>query len=73
MTTLEEKRAYARGYTAGRKRAATPVQDMWFQAYCAALQGLLVSRDWETGEKLWITAGRMADETLRQHGKRIGR
>lgn len=84
--TDDEKRAYARGYSAGRKNANSrrsldaerrAENRFWQQVFCAALQGTLVNAGWRTGEKPWVSSGdyirgcgNIADEAIRQHRNR---
>jgi hypothetical protein len=84
--TSEEKRAYAKGYNAGRRNAAADrskaARDMaeqrfWQQVFCAALQGAMISGNWATDNKRWADqveyvrgCGRFADEAVKQHGWR---
>jgi hypothetical protein len=64
MATADEKRAYQRGYQAGRKRVADE-DARWMQVqaeihaktvarrdafFCAALTGLIVNGNWQIGK-----------------------
>lgn len=47
-----EARGYAKGYTAGQRRAQKASDKLfWQQAFCAALNGFVQCHDWTQGEK----------------------
>lgn len=85
--TDDEKRAYAKGYAAGCKRAdgqnAKAIRQQaqnafWQQVFCAALQASMISGTWQTAGKKWVSqddhvrgCGRIADEAVEQHGWRV--
>lgn len=81
--TDDEKRGYARGYAAGRKKAAEvrstearrrAENRFWQQVFCAALQGTMAANCWKTGDKPWSSAadyvrgcGNIADLAIERH------
>lgn len=68
-----ESRGYAKGYTAGQRRAQKASDKLfWQQAFCAALNGFIQSDGWSQGEKRFThlndrveLARRAANEALR--------